>query len=103
MEPCSRIENTMIGMRFSWASANAVASMIFSRRSSASWWVELLVTGGTWVALRIGRIDAVHVRRFENGFAAHFGGAQHRGGVGGEIGIAGTAGEDDDAIVFEMP
>src|SRR5499427_4245886 len=38
--PFSRIENTMIGIRFSWASAKAVVSITFRLRSIASWWVK---------------------------------------------------------------
>src|SRR5262245_6223996 len=36
----SRIENTMIGIRFSRASAKAVVSITFRLRSIASWWVK---------------------------------------------------------------
>src|SRR5205085_1731578 len=40
MAPGSRIENTMIGIRFSRASAKAAASMTFSSRRIASSWVR---------------------------------------------------------------
>src|SRR5262249_33441965 len=36
----SRIENTMIGIRFSRASAKAVVSITFRLRSIASWWLK---------------------------------------------------------------
>src|SRR6516165_270147 len=38
--PCSRIENTMIGIRFSRASAKAVVSITLRLRAIASWWVS---------------------------------------------------------------
>ena len=54
------------------------------------------------VLLRIGAIDAVDIGGLENGVASHFGGAQHRGGVGGEERIAGAAGEHHDPVLLEM-
>src|ERR1700681_3180191 len=56
---------------------------------------EPVVSGGAGIALGIGRIDAVDVSRLENGIAAHFGGAQNGGRVGGEVRVAGAPGEYD--------
>ena len=97
--PGSRIENTMIGILFSRASAKAVASMTFRSRSIASWWRDAVVALGLRVLLRVGAVDAVHVGGLEHRVAIHLGGAQHRGGVGGEERIAGAAGEHHDAVL----
>ena len=74
----------MIGIRFSWASANAVASMIFRSPVQRLLMVEVLVARGVRILFRIGGIDAVDVGRLEHGVAAHLGGAQDRRGIGGE-------------------
>src|ERR1700727_3119699 len=62
--------------------------------------VEMLVALGARVALGVRGIDAVDVRRLENGVAFHLGRTQDRRGVRGKIRITGTASEDDDAIVI---
>ena len=92
----------MIGMLFSRASAKAVASRTLRSRSNASCERDAVVTLGLRVLLRIGAVDAVDIGGLEDRVAFHLGGAQHRGGVGGEVGIAGAAGEHNDAVFLEM-
>ena len=52
--------------------------------SIASWWVSRVVALGLGVLLRIGGVDAVDIGGLEHGLGVQLGGAQHRGGVGGE-------------------
>ena len=58
---------------------------------------------GLRILLRVAVVDAVHLGRLENHFRADFVGAQRGRGVGGKIGIARAAAEDDHAALFQMP
>ena len=51
---------------------------------------------------RVGGVDAVDLRALEDDVGLHLHRAQRRGGVGGEVGVAGAGGEDDDAALFEV-
>src|SRR4029077_11523746 len=53
---------------------------------------------------RVGGVDAVDagVGALEDGLGADLGGAQRRGGVGGEVRVAGPGGEEDDAALLEV-
>src|SRR3977135_1728108 len=51
---------------------------------------ERVVALGALVLARVGRIDAIDLRALEHRVDAHLGGAQGRGGVGGEERIAGA-------------
>ena len=55
-----------------------------------------------WVEHRIGGVDAVDLRALEDDVGLHLHGAQRGRGVGGEVGVAGAGGEDDDAALFEV-
>ena len=92
----------MIGIRFSRASAKAVASITLRSRSNASCRADPVVALGLRVLFRIGAVDPVDVGGLEHGVAFHLGGAQHRRGVGREERIAGAAGEHHDAVLLEM-
>src|SRR5919112_2883015 len=46
---------------------------------------------------RVGRVDAVHLRRLQDHVGLYLKRAQGRGRVGREIRVAGAGGEDDDA------
>ena len=63
---------------------------------------DLLEFGGFVVEFGIGGVDAVDGGGLEEyvGFDLH--GAEAGGGVGGEEGVAGASGEDDDATLFEV-
>src|SRR5207245_11416934 len=52
---------------------------------------------------RIGVEDAVHARRLEDDLGADLHGAETRGRVGGEEGVAGAGSEDDHAALLEVP
>ena len=86
-------EPTMIDRRLSRASAKAAVSITLRSRAIASSWVRRSIAHRVRIRLRIGRIDAVDLRRLQHRVAAQLGRAQHRGGVGGEERIAGAAGE----------
>ena len=103
MAPFSRIENTMIGIRFSRASAKAVASITLQILVERLLMAELVVALGVRVLFRVGAVDAVDVGGLEHGVRVDLGGAQHGGRVGGEERIAGAAGEHHDAAFLEMP
>ena len=47
-------------------------------------------------------VDAVHLGGLDDGIALQFHAAQGGGGVGGEIGVAGTGGADDHTALFQM-
>ena len=101
--PGSRIENTMIGIRFSRASANAVASITFRSRCIASSWVSRSYRCRRRVLLRVGAVDAIHIGGLEHGVALQLGRAQDRSRVGREERVAGAARKHDDSVVCEMP
>ena len=63
---------------------------------------DLLVAGRLRVLHRIGGVDAVDLGGLEDDLRLHFHGAQRRGGVGGEVGIAGARREHHDAALFEV-
>ena len=47
-------------------------------------------------------VDAVHLGGLDDGIALQLHAAQGRGGVGGEIGVAGAGGADDHTALFQM-
>ncbi len=59
---------------------------------------------GVGVLERVGGVDAVDagVGAFEDRLGADLRGAQRRGGVGREVGVAGAGGEEDDAALLEV-
>src|SRR5690606_2499611 len=69
---------------------------------------HLVVAHGV-IALGVGEllgvlvVDAVDLGALEDRLAVHLVGAQRRGGVGGEIGVAGAGGEDADALLLQVP
>ena len=88
--PVVRIENTMIGIRFSRASANAVASITFRSRCDRLLVGQAVVALGLFVGLGVGAVDPVDIGRLQHGLGADLGRPQHRGGVGGKERIAGA-------------
>ena len=54
------------------------------------------------VTLRVGVVDAVDLGGHEQHLGLDLHRAQRRGGVGGEVGVAGAGGEDDDAALLEV-
>src|SRR5690606_12972489 len=71
--------------------------------------LQHLVVSDPVVALGIGMflgvlvVDAIHLGALEDRLAAHLVGPERRGGVGGEIGVAGAGGEDADPLLFQVP
>ena len=63
---------------------------------------DLAVLLGRRIFDRIGVVNPVNLGSFEDHLRADFHGPQRGGGVGREIGVAGAAGKDDDAIFFQM-
>ncbi len=63
---------------------------------------QALVAARFWVLFRVGIVDAIDLGRLQHGVAAHLGGAQRRGGVGGEKRIAGAADEHDHLALLQM-
>src|SRR5207302_3534658 len=63
---------------------------------------DLVEFGGFFVDFGVGGVDSVDGGGFEEdvGFDLH--GAEAGGGVGGEEGVTGACGEDDDAAFFEV-
>ena len=57
---------------------------------------------GGRVLFRIGAVDAVDIGGLQHRLRADFGGAQDRGGIGGEERIAGSTAEQHDATLGEM-
>ena len=51
---------------------------------------------------RVGRVDAVDLGALQDDVGLHLHRAQGGRGVGGEVGIAGAGGKDDDAALFEV-
>ena len=92
----------MIGMWFSRASAKAVEihdpQMLLNRLLVT----EFLVTLGLRVFLGVRGVDPIHIGGLEHGLAFEFRRAQHGGGVGGEIRIAGPGGQQHDAALAEI-
>ena len=101
--PLLRIENTMIGIRFSRASANAVASMTLRSCVDRLGVGQPLVAPGALVVLGIGAVHAVDVGGLEHRLGAQLGGAQDRGRIGGEERIAGTSRQHQACARLEMP
>ena len=63
---------------------------------------EGLVSCGARVFVWIRGVDAVDFGCFEEDVAVEFGCTQRGAGVGGEEGVPGSCGEDDDASLFEV-
>src|SRR6202521_4892747 len=61
-----------------------------------------VVTTGIWGRFRVGAVDAVDLSSLEKRLAAHLGGPEHRGRIGGEIGVAGASGEDHHPALLQM-
>ena len=54
------------------------------------------------ILARVAGVDPVHVGGLENHLGLDLEGPQHAGGVGGEEGVAGAAGEDDEPALFQV-
>ena len=93
---------TIIDNRASRARAKAAVSMILRSRAIASAWLSSSKRVALRIRPRIGRIDAVDLRRLDHEVAGQFGRPQHGRRVRGEIGIARAAAEHDDAPSAEM-
>ena len=64
---------------------------------------DVLVASGGEVEPGIGRVDTIDlVLGHQEHIGVEFQGAQGGGGVGGEVGVAGTGGEDDDPALFHV-
>ena len=61
-----------------------------------------LIALGVGDLLRVRGVDAVDAGALEQGVAAHFGGTKRGRGIGGEVGIAGSGGEQDDAPLLDV-
>ncbi len=100
--PGVRRLKTTIGSLLSMQSEMAVASITL-RPCSSTFRYEI---SANFVAVaiehRIGRVDAVDLRALEDDVRLHLHRPQRGGGVGGEVGVAGAGGEDDDAAFFEV-
>ena len=63
---------------------------------------EGFVAGCGGVFVGIGGVDAIDFGGFEEDVAVEFGGSERGAGVGGEEGVAGACGKNDDAALFEV-
>ena len=95
--PASWTLNTIIGSPLSRASAKAAVSMTARPLRDRLLVGHVVVADGLRIAARIGRIDAVDLRPLQQRVAFQLERAERRAAVGGEEGIAGAAGEHDDA------
>ncbi len=100
--PGTFILKMMIGILLSMHSEMAVESITarpFLHHVQIGDALEHLRAGNFF---RVGVINAVHARGFQNDLGLDFHGAQRRGRVGGKIGIAGAGGENHDAAFFQV-
>ena len=94
--------NTMIGILLSMQREKAVESITLSRFAQGFQIGDLVVTPGLGMGLGVAVVNAIHLGGFENHFRADFVGAQGGGRVGGKIGIARAAAENDHPVLFQM-
>ena len=58
---------------------------------------------GVGIARGIGRVYTLHLGRLDDHVGVHLDGPEHRGRVGGEVGVPGPSGEDHDPVLLEVP
>ena len=92
----------MIGIRFSRASAKAVASITLRFLLDRLLMAQAVIALGGRVALWVGAIDTVDIGGLQHRIAFELAGAQDRGRVGREMRIAGPAGQHHDPALREM-
>ena len=92
--------NTWIGNLFSMQRVSAVASITQSRLIASIWLISRNHSASDLTGSA--DVNAVHLGGLQDRFGADLRGPQRGGGVGGEERVAGTAGEDHDAALFEV-
>ena len=95
--------NTTSGSWLSMQSANGGGVHDFEMLVQDREERDVLVFFGGGICCRIGIVDAVDLRAFHDDLGADLHGAKRGSGVSRKIGVAGSARENHDPFLFEMP